>query len=402
VGVKIIIGLLVILGISMIGARKSFVRMRLPFLTQYLFLTGTEFILIGLFLGSNFLNILDEKTLSSLGPFLSLVLGWIGFLFGVQVEFRKLRMFPPSYWMGTVIQSMVTMALVFSVFYWLFWRMVPGEPAFVLAACVVLSAAAGVTAQSVPALVAEEMRAPRVGIVRLVRYISSLDGLVGLGIFGLLFCYIPPVPSGETGLFILLRGLAVSVGLGLIVGFLFNSFMFHKASNEELLLIVIGMVTFSGGIAAYLHLAPLFVCMVMGILVVNLSPARERVMETLVGAEKPVYLILLVLAGATWRVGGAEVFLLAGVYWSARLVGKMLGGYLAIRNLAAFPCPRTVGVTLVSQGGVAVAMVLGFQRAYPSDVTDTVVAIVLLAVMVNELISPYLARRVFDRYCEET
>ncbi|MBW2123214.1 MAG: hypothetical protein JRH07_15415, partial [Deltaproteobacteria bacterium] len=237
-GVKIIIGLLVILGISMIGARKSFVRMRLPFLTQYLFLTGTEFILIGLFLGSNFLNILDEKTLSSLGPFLSLVLGWIGFLF------------------------MVTMALVFSVFYWLFWRMVPGEPAFVLAACVVLSAAAGVTAQSVPALVAEEMRAPRVGIVRLVRYISSLDGLVGLGIFGLLFCYIPPVPSGETGLFILLRGLAVSVGLGLIVGFLFNSFMFHKASNEELLLIVIGMVTFSGGIAAYLHLAPLFVCMV--------------------------------------------------------------------------------------------------------------------------------------------
>ncbi len=126
---KIIFGVLIILGVSLVGARKSFIRMRFPIVTEYFFLTGTEFILVGLCLGSSFLNILDQSTLSSLAPLISLLLGWIGFLYGMQVEFRKLRMFPRSHWVATVTQSIVTMIFVFFLFHGLFLRLFPGNPA---------------------------------------------------------------------------------------------------------------------------------------------------------------------------------------------------------------------------------------------------------------------------------
>jgi len=391
---KVIVGILIILGISLVGARKSFTSIRFPFVVDSFFLTGTEFILVGLCLGHNFLNVLDEKSLASLAPFLSLVLGWIGLLFGMQVEFRKLRRFPPSHWKTTLVQSFVTMFLVFVVFHEILRRMHPGGSLHVLAASWVLALTAGTTAQSVLVLVVEQMGRRRGKLIDLMRYMSSLDGVIGLVLFGILFCYAHPLTPGELGVAGFWQWLAITFGLGLITGFLFNSLVFVKLSDQELLLVVIGMVTFSGGIATCFGLSPLLVCMVMGIVIVNLSPARERVIATLAHGEKPVYLILLALAGAIWRIADPVFFLLAGLYWSVRLVGKLMGGYVAVHGFTGIQSPRAVGLGLLSQGGVAIAMILNFKQAYASSLTSGVVTIVLLSVMANEVVSPYLAKRV--------
>lgn len=390
---KIILGILIIVGVSLIGSQKSFVRVRFPFMTEFFFLTGTEFLLVGFSLGENLLALLDEQTLSSLAPLLSLVLGWIGFLLGMQVEFRKLRMFPRSYWLATLCQSIATMVLVFLVFHEILRRRFPGSPVHVLTASIALSAMAGPTAQSVLALVTEGTPVRKAGIVGLVRYISSMDGLIGITVLGVLFSYVRPVSLQGMGLGGSWGLLAVNLGIGTTMGFLFNSLLSHRFSREELFLIVMGIVTFGGGVAAYLHLSPLFVCMVMGIVVVNTSHAKERVIETLNLAERPVYLVLLVLAGAMWRIEDPSVFLLAGGYWFVRFIGKWAGGYVAIREVAAMPAPWTIGLALVSQGGVSIAMVLNLQQAYPSEVTNAVISIVLLTVVANELVSPYLTRR---------
>ena len=183
---KVIVGILIILGISLVGARKSFTSVRFPFVVDSFFLTGAEFILVGLCLGHNFLNVLDEKSLASLAPFLSLVLGWVGLLFGMQVEFRKLRMFPSSHWKTTLVQSFVTMFLVFVVFRGILRRMYPGDTLHVMAASCVLALTAGTTAQSVLVLVIEQMGRRRGELIDLMRYISSLDGVIGLVLFGIL------------------------------------------------------------------------------------------------------------------------------------------------------------------------------------------------------------------------
>ena len=397
---KVIVGILIILGISLVGARKSFTSVRFPFVVDSFFLTGAEFILVGLCLGHNFLNVLDEKSLASLAPFLSLVLGWVGLLFGMQVEFRKLRMFPSSHWKTTLVQSFVTMFFVFVVFRGILRRMYPGDSLHVVVAACVLALTAGTTAQSVLVLVIEQMGRRRGELIDLMRYISSLDGVIGLVLFGILFCYAHPLTPGELGVAGFWQWLAITFGLGLITGFLFNSLVFVKLSDQELLLVVIGMVTFSGGIATCFGLSPLFVCMVMGMVIVNISPARERVIATLAHGEKPVYLILLILAGAIWQIADPVFFLLAGLYWSMRLAGKLLGGYVAVYSFTGIQSPRAVGLALLSQGGVAVAMILNFEQAYTSRLTSGVVTIVLMSVIANEVVSPYLAKRALVRRLE--
>jgi hypothetical protein len=397
---KIIVGILIILGISLVGARKSFVTVRSPFVVDSFFLTGTEFILVGLCLGHNFLNILDEKSLASLSPFFSLILGWIGLLFGMQVEFRKLRMFPASHWKTTVLQSLVTMFLVFVVFRGILRWMYPADSLHVLAASCALAITAGTTAQSVLVLVIEQMGRRRGPLIDLMRYVSSLDGVIGLILFGMLFCYVHPFIPSEPGGASFWQWLAITFGLGFVTGFLFNSLVVVRLSDQELLLVIIGMVTFSGGIATCFGLSPLLVCMIMGMVIVNVSPARERVVATLAQGEKPVYLILLILAGAIWQVADPVFFALAGLYWSIRLVGKLLGGYVAVCGFTGIQSPHTVGLALLSQGGVAVAMILSFDQAYTSRLTSGVVTMVLLSVIANEVVSPYLAKRVLARGVE--
>ncbi len=58
--------------IAILGSRLSFTRLRLPIGLENLFLTGTEYVLVGCFLGSAALNLLDTATLQSLHPFMGL------------------------------------------------------------------------------------------------------------------------------------------------------------------------------------------------------------------------------------------------------------------------------------------------------------------------------------------
>ena len=56
--------------------------------------------------------------------------------------------------------------------------------------------------------------------------------------------------------------------------------------------------------------------------------------------------------------------------------------------------PLRLGLGLVSQGGIAVAMVMNYYQLSSAAVTDVVVNTVLIAVILNELASPSLVRNV--------
>ena len=62
-----------------------------------------------------------------------------------------------------------------------------------------------------------------------------------------------------------LQWFALSLGIGIAMGFLLYLLTRVRCREEELLIFVVGMVTFSSGIALYLELSPLFVNATMGI-----------------------------------------------------------------------------------------------------------------------------------------
>jgi hypothetical protein len=395
---KIAVGIALLLIIALIGYRRTFTRLQLPRGAQLIFLTGTEFILVGLALGDQMIGILDEPTIRSLTPLFGLGLGVIGLIFGIQIELDKILRFPTRYLLMTFIQAAFTMLVVFWPFYWILERLFGSGDQSALLASLVLAATAACTAQTALAMVDREFGLRRSKVMELLRYISSIDALVGLLVLQLALCLMQtrPVLLLDAGHSLQWFGLSLLVGLS--AGFLLHLLTRMRCSDEELLIFVLGMAVFSGGIALFLKLSPLFVNTLMGVVVANLPGSKNRIFHLLARLEKPFYIVFLILAGAIWRPGSPWGLPLAVLYLGLRLIGKVSGGYLAAKTApVSLRPPASVGLGLISQGGIAIAMVMNYYELSSAMVTDVVVTTVLIAVILNELASPFLARSVLQR-----
>jgi hypothetical protein len=173
----------------------------------------------------------------------------------------------------------------------------------------------------------------------------------------------------------------------------------YRLSSEETLLVVIGGVAFGGGLALYLNLSPLLVNLISGMVIANVGRARARtgIRDVLLGGERSIYILFLVLVGAGWQVGSYQIVVLVLVYLIARTLGKTVGGYMSVRMLLpGSTFPRGLGLGLLSHGGIAVAIVVNLHQIYRSELTDLVISIVLIGMLASELVSPMLTRRVLE------
>jgi len=392
--VKLLIALAILGSLALLGSRRTFVARRLPLGAQLVFLTGTEFILVGVALGSGFLGLVDEAALRGLEPFVGGALGWVGFLFGLQFEGRSMRNLPRRFFAVSIVQALFTAVVVFLVFRPLLWRMLGGHAPAEMIALATLAAAAACTGQAGLALADRHRGGGSLRVLRLLRYTSSVDPLVGLAIFGTslsLFAshngHAPHFPGS-------LQWLVLSLGMGLLSAWIFVSLTATRTSEPELVLYLVGTLALASGSAMYFQLSTLFVCCVCGVAVANLSHRRGRVVEAMAQGERFVYVLLLLLAGASWRFSGRVAFLLAGVYILARLAGKLGGGFLARRLVGGhYPLPRAVGLGLLSQSGMALAIVIDLQHSVQDAMSQLVLSVAILGIIVNELVGPALAVR---------
>ena len=394
---KTIIGLVILVSIALVGYRKTFVRLPLPSGARFFFLTGAEFIFIGLALGDQFLGLLDHNTIDRLGPLFSLGLGYFGLVFGLQFEREKIRRFPSAFLTAAAVQAAVTLLVVFVPFIWLVHQMVPNVPAVVPALAVATVACC--TSPTMISLIAKEGRHRSSVSLGLIRYIAGVDPIIGFTLFGAAVCalHAAPPPLGWD-FFPFLQWIGASIVFGISMGFLLHLLIQVHCAEDELWVFIIGIITFTGGMAIFFRLSPLFVNMMAGLTAANLPGSKDRVFMAIAGQEKPFYIVFLILAGAVWRLDiGLSMGLAAG-YLLLRTCGKILGGYAAARVIAKdFQVTPWIGLGLLSQSGVAIAMAMDLYLSGVAPFIDQVVAMLVIAVIINELISPEITRQLLTR-----
>ncbi len=388
-----LLGALVLFLLGIAGARLSFTTEGMPLGARFLFVTGTHFLVIGFLLGP-VIGLLSREVIAQFFPLLALGLAWVGMLFGMQLEMRHIRRFPPRITLAALLQA----AIAFLVFFGLcmlalepFFELDPGTRAILLAsaatACV--SSPLGVSA------VAANVRG-RTSEVLL--YFASLDGFVGIIAIQVIFALYHPL--GTTGLGIpagaewVLVAIAVGVAFAIFLLWLTRP----KPDRDELVLFLLGTALFLGGASLYLGLATLFVAMIAGMVVGNLAPLRRRVFGVLQEWEKPIYVILLLLLGALVGVRTATVIPLAIGYAVLRAVAKIVGGLVAARMMRSqVRVPDLLGLGLITQGGMSLAIALAILLAYgalegPSPVLTDFTTAVVIGVVLSELVGPFLTR----------
>jgi len=390
---RLIIIIVLIAIIALVGSQVTFNRRKLPLGTRHFLFTGTEFIFVGFILGPRFLNVLDNQTMIDLHPFLSFALGWIGFLFGLQFDFQRIKYLPRNYFSITLTQSLITLVLVFIAFFYIFSIIMKFDPIIAFVFALTLAAVSACTGQASMAIVHRDFRIPSRGVMNLFRYIAGVDALVSIIMFGLALRYRKSniLLSDSLNHLLAWQWFGLSVIIGIIMGFIFYQLVFSQLNQDELLLIIIGLVTFSAGIALYFQLSPLFINFIMGVVVANRSERNVRALELMIRAEKSIYILMVILAGASWQFGTISAVILAGAFVLIRMIGKLIGG-LTAANLfpTGYHVPKHMGLGLLSQGGVAIAIIVNFQQVYQSPYLFLILTIVILATLINELISPVL------------
>lgn len=387
---KLLIAIAIMAVVSVAGSKITFLDRRLPLGFRNILFTGAEYIFIGILLGGMGLNILDIETRTMLEPFLIFSLSWIGFLFGVQFEIRYMKRLPRNYFSITAIQSAVTFLFI-SFLVYLLIPMIPGStgiPRLVVAT--VLGATGACTAQSAIAIVNRNYRVKNRDLLDLLRYISSVDGLFAIIFFIIALGMAAGLRNGVFSFQAASVWFITAILAGVLPAIILILLSRVRFTQQEYLVFLVGTIMFTGGMACHLHQSPLISGLVCGVLVANFCRHRLRAMEIVVHAEKSIYIILLLFLGAGWQITINTGLILVAIYLLARLSGKLFGVWLATRWFKTrFQIPFGLGLGLISEGGLAVAMILDCCILIP-QLSIPLISIIIVSIIINELLSPSL------------
>jgi hypothetical protein len=324
---KIFLAFLLIVFLVFSGYHLSFRKFRIPLFAQKFYLTGLEFLFLGLLLGPQFLNILDLKTCAALAPVTALLLGWIGMLFGFQFEVSKLRRFPRVFFLAGLLESLLTWVVVFGGIYFTLPFILQVSEHMRTVISMVLASAAACTAQTGLAMFSTRKIGNNQSIIKFLRYLSSIDGLVAMLALMPVFVFYPHNTEIAASRFLFGYDIFIAIVIFAALLILYNLFLIYRREQSELALIIIGMVVFISGFSSVMNFSPLLSNFFVGVCMVNMTSEKEKIFTTLVSVEKPIYLLLLIFLGSSWHLQSFWVLAFAGGYFMVRFTGKMIGGF---------------------------------------------------------------------------
>lgn len=356
--------------------------------------SGAEYLLLGLLLGPQVLGVLSPGAMGGFAPFLTLALGWIGVVVGAQFHLPELIRIPRAHFRIAFTEALLTLAAVSAV-------MVPvlawlsGVPAGeVLIPAVALGCIATASAPTGIALVARRLGAQG-AMVRQLQLTTAIDSVVSITAFGLLLAIAHGASPSQVRAPTATEWAVISIGIGVVGGALFHLFLGDERQVDRLFIGLAGAIILASGAAAYLRLSPLLPSMLIGAMLVNTSDSRQEIRKVLSVVERPIYFVLLIFAGAAWKMPEAGWGALVGLFLllrvAAKLAGALLGAGLnrAVRSLGA-----GWGRGLLGQGGLAVAIGLNYLLHEGAPFAEEVFAAALVSVLLTDLLSARVAERV--------
>ncbi|HEU4581170.1 MAG TPA: hypothetical protein VFS67_23090 [Polyangiaceae bacterium] len=371
-------------------------------------LSGVEYLVVGALIGPQISpQLLSSASLDQLRPLVSLLLGVMGFLVGLQARRKS------EAWRFTVtgaliaLATLLLLAIPFAAAYGLLVSptdtLLLERTLFVIdgyrfelfltreqcAIALVLAAVAGVSF-TLPGRSGRWTEAP---VFQLLRRAALAGQWVAVTAVALVLAWTrsrAPASSIEGSAAYWFLGAIV---LGVVLGACFTLFVGQETVTSRIFLATVGTMTFGAGIGAELGVSPLFVSLVTGATVAFSSRHHEQLREQLNRLHHPSAVLLLVLAGALWvPPAEATLWLFPVVYLAFR--------WLARRTLPSFFTwlttrvdPTRLGVGLLRQGTLAVAVALDFALRAPEHA-----GVVLTTAITGALAFDVLARGALRRF----
>jgi len=362
----------------------------------------TGYLIAGMLAGPSLLGWISHENLQSLHVFSEVGLGLILFSIGGVFQFSRMRRIGRRVLLLACAESAIAGVLV------MLGMLLAGQPWQV---ALLLGAIAVETGAASTLMVIRENNASG-PFTEALTGVIGLNNILALVAFSVVALVLDLSALGADGniraitlagaVFPLVWQLVGSCALGFLVGLMLAAWASRVVEPGEILILLIGCVLLTVGVATAIDLSPLVASLAVGTTMTNLSAKSRRLFNALGHTDPPLYVIFFVLAGADLNLALLPSLGLLGVaYVVCRAAGKLGGAWIGARR-ADFPPPfqRLLGLSLLAQAGLAVGLVLVTRERFP-EIAPTVTTVVLGAVVVFEIAGPLSARFALDR-CGET
>lgn len=386
--------LILIVAAAYLAARIAF-----RYLAQRFMITsGAEYLVLGILLGPHVSGLMSASVVDSFGPFMTLAIGWMGAVIGVQFFLPQMLRIRATFYQVAFLESILSfaviggvLALTLAIIYDL---PLNGTilPAAALAAIGTASSLTGV------ALAARRSSGQR-ALLRQLQVTTGMDAAIAITGFGLLLCILHVPPPREIRPPTPTEWAVICFGIGGFGGALFHLFLGRERNPDRLFIALTGAITLASGAAAYLRLSPLLPTMIIGAILVNTSKSREEVKTVLMSVQQPLYFVLLIFAGAAWRPTTARGWIIpVGIFFCTRILAKLGSARLSARVSGMLPAlGPDWGRALLGQGALAVAIALNY-RIYDNSLLPNVVFTAAIAsVLLTDLTSAHFVQSAVRR-----
>ena len=386
-------------GLMLSRVAKKF---KLPAVTAYL-VAG---VLIGPYVlgalgvkGLGFVSHADVKSYSLLSD---VALGFIAFAIGNEFRLAQLKKIGKQATVIGILQAVFTTIVVDAVLIGVHF-IIPDK--FPLEAAVVLGAVAAATAPAATLMVVRQYKA-KGPVTDVLLPVVALDDAVGLVLFAISFGVAKAISSGTIDMISVIVEpiveVAMSLGLGFIMGAIFTFFERFFHSRSKRLAMSVAFVLATVGLSktefeicgVHIAFSSLLVCMMLGTVFCNICDFSENLMDRLDRWTAPLFILFFVISGAEFELSifkDVTIVIIGVVYILSRCLGKYFGARFSSQMVKCDPnIIKYLGITLFPQAGVALGMAIKAEEL--GSVGIVIANITLFAVLVYELVGPALTK----------
>jgi Kef-type K+ transport system membrane component KefB len=369
---------------------------------RFLIVSGAEYLILGVLLGPRVSGLISANVIDSFGPFITLAIGWMGAVIGSEFHLKRMLRFRGELYQVAFIEAVLVVAIVGGAMLAILTRLLAIPLLDALAPAASLGAIAVTTSASGIALAGRRLvrdRAARTPLLRQLQVTGGMDAAVGVLAFGIVLCIVHVPPPGDIRPPTPTEWAVITIGIGVVGGILYHLFLGGERDPDRLFVALAAAITLASGTAAYARLSPLLPTMLIGAILANTARNRHEIGQVLHRVQHPLYLVLLIFAGAAWRVPGRLWVLPIAAFILIRLLAKIGSARVATRlSGMSGALGRDWGLALIGQGSLAAAIALNYRIFEDSDLSNVVFTAGLVSVLATDLLSARFVRAVVRRH----
>jgi hypothetical protein len=391
---RAIIGFVALVVLAYLGGHPQVRQLERQLNIAHVMTTGLPFLLIGLVASQPSLGILTPSVLREIGPLLPLALGWIGFVVGSRFDARRLDRLPEGLGTAVLLITAIPLICLFAACAVVILRADSHlSSSDVVRDALLLGTAGAMAARSAPHFLRFFSQEHKVS-ERLVRLIE-FEQLAG--VFGVMMVSAYYRPAGSLVAWHLpgTAWLFITIGIGTTLGVVMYAALTRINKDPQFTAVLLGAVAFTAGMASFLRLAPLAVCFIAAAVLINIGGVwKDQVREVFERLERPIYFLFMIIAGALWRPGEWQGWVLMAVFVTARLLSKWMSAELLHRfwkgGLSSAERWTLAGAPM---GALSIAIVVSAQELYYGPTIAWIVTAVIGSSLITEVALQIAARR---------